>query len=684
MRRNKRITRQLLAAILPVTVISLVLVAASSCYLSVKALNEEVETKMETSISAASEQMKASVQAVQEDTEAFAYTVGGYFQGVDNVDRAALDAAMERIMRSNDMIIAIGCFMEPYMYSEEGMYSDYMYLEDGQYVGYDLGQQDLEQTEWYVGCKETGEPYIEYTYIDTTLYMLMTSYIVPIFGTNGDFIGVVNTDIDMSKVQETVDNTKVGKEGKAYLLSKTDQYLAGVENENILSISILEEDFLGFDAVYEEILANTDGGQISATIDGVDSEIFYYQFEDYDWILCLVMPKSELNELMYSQITSSVIVGLLAILVCWIIIFFTARNFTKPIVAVKNLSEAMAGGDLSMDPLENKMKNEIGLMTEALNTMLIANKKEMKSIADNSRSVNDNCDVLSEAVEELESSFEEINGAIRAISDAMVSNSATTEELSAAVHEARESITGLASTASNSRDMSDEIMDRAKAVGVSSHESFNNAMELTGQFRERLSTSIENSKVVNEISAMADAISAIAEQINLLALNASIEAARAGEHGKGFAVVATEIGNLAKETGETVSNIQATVGKVRESVDVLSKDSNELIDFINDQVTPDYQSFMDTSTQYQDDAAKIQELAGYLAETASQLEETMNAVNDAIREIAESSTSAAKESSVILESVDQVSEHVDNVENISKEQENISRTLDGVVENYKF
>ena len=85
------------------------------------------------------------------------------------------------------------------------------------------------------------------------------------------------------------------------------------------------------------------------------------------------------------------------------------------------------------------------------------------------------------------------------------------------------------------------------------------AQTLAASLNNITTVSEEVSSKITEATGLIAAIQSNASRSKILALNASIEAARAGEAGRGFAVVATEMGKLAKMSGDSSKEIQESL-----------------------------------------------------------------------------------------------------------------------------
>jgi methyl-accepting chemotaxis protein len=141
------------------------------------------------------------------------------------------------------------------------------------------------------------------------------------------------------------------------------------------------------------------------------------------------------------------------------------------------------------------------------------------------------------------------------ISGATEEGSTLNRTLSELVHGAKESTKEMESANDNLSQARQSILEMIDQIGHSA------------QMESELSEQIKNlSSDAEQVKSILSVIADIADQTNLLALNAAIEAARAGEHGRGFAVVADEVRKLAERTQKSLTEINATINVIVQSI----------------------------------------------------------------------------------------------------------------------
>lgn len=479
--------------------------------------------------------------------------------------------------------------------------------------------------------------------------------------------------------QANISTVRVGENGYAFLLDRNGIVLSHPESDRIFKTNITEFDF------GKSIMA-AGNGLLYYEYKGLPKLVAFAQSGQTGWITAVSADLNEAMSVVRTIRTQNIVVAAVMLAVIVFVIAIITQIVTKPIIQTAEILKDISQGEGDLTKrIDIKSNDEVGRMASYFNEFVSKIQTIVKSVSSNTNSLTRSAHGLSQTANTLASTAE-------ALSNQSHTAAAASEEASNNIRNMAAGIEEISANANMVASSSEEVSSNLNTVGAAveqvssnmnnistSSQEMNHSVNTVATAIEEMSASLKEvsknssqaarvanrasdtaqataGKVntlgnsANEIGKVIEIIKGIAAQTNLLALNATIEAASAGEAGKGFAVVANEVKELAHQSQNATEDI-------RQQVETMQQNTQEAVKAINDilGVIDEINTITNTiAAAVEEQTATTNEIARDIAKTANEAK----AVSINVGEAAKGSNEVSRNVQEAVQGVNEITQNV--------------------------
>ena len=287
------------------------------------------------------------------------------------------------IIESNPFLNGCSIAFEPYFFEEKGRYfSAYSGVSEEEEDGIQTIQEGSDEYEyfymdWYALSKLLDhpawtEPFLDIVTADEGTADMIVSYCVPIKDPDGDFVGVIATDLSLDWLSNTISAVKPYPNSYSMMISRNGTYFVHPDPTKLLYESIFTETLEKDDPVRMEIglaMVNGQEGVHKAKVGGEHCYIFYKPIGNTGFSAAIVCPEKDIFT-GFNRLQNSVIaIFLLGMLLMLFVLARIIRKQLQPLKSLAAQTETIAAGEFDKSLPNVDRIDEIGSLYQSFGNM---------------------------------------------------------------------------------------------------------------------------------------------------------------------------------------------------------------------------------------------------------------------------------------------------------------------------
>ena len=288
-----------------------------------------------------------------------------------------------RIIEQNPTFNGCSISFEPDFFKEKGKYfSMYSYREDGVVKTEQEGSDEYRyfDMEWYILPKRKNEACWVDPFFDNyeeevdegyTLEMI-TSYAVPLINNDGQFIGIISTDVSLTWLSETISAQMPSPRSYCIVLGRDGTYIIHPDTKKLVSKTVFSDTDPDRDADLISLgnaMLNGEEGMKQLRLNDENCYVFYRSLPQTGWSVAVIYPEDEIfhgyNRLFYIVLAIIVIGLLLLLFVCHQII----HSAVNPINQLASQARHIAAGHFDERMPHSNRIDSVGQLQNMFGTM---------------------------------------------------------------------------------------------------------------------------------------------------------------------------------------------------------------------------------------------------------------------------------------------------------------------------